>query len=340
VTVTVTSPRALRWAVFGYGDVVTRRVLPALADSGQPVTGIWGRRAEWAELVAQEFGVPCGTDSIDSALDDAEAVYVATPVAAHLRQAVAAARAGKHVLIEKPLRGGLREDDETVAALEELAAFARSGLRIGVAYYRRLAPAVRGLVAEAGARPSRDLSARVGFGSLFDPGPEDPMRWRTESEVSGGGVLADAGCHRLDLLCLMFGRPERVTAEFGDRFPGGAERRASLRIAWAHGAEAHGEFAWLRGTETSTAPEDFFALGWPGGGVRLDPLDRGALEFEDGEVLALPPEPNQHRALVSDFARAVALGRAPVCPLADASLVDEVLRAAAAAAARGEPVML
>jgi predicted dehydrogenase len=320
--------------------VVTRRVLPALADAGQPVTGIWGRRAERAEAVARKFGVPCGTDSVDAAMDGAEAVYVATPVAAHLSQALAAARAGRHVLIEKPLRGGLREDDETVAALEELAAFARSGLQVGVAYYRRLAPAVRGLVAQAGARPSRELSARVGFGSPFDPGPADPMRWRTESAVSGGGVLADAGCHRLDLLCLMFGRPERVTAEFGDRFPGGAERRVSLRIAWAHGAEARGEFVWLRGTETSTATEDVFALGWPAGGVRLDPLDRGTLVFEDGQVLASPPEPNQHRPLVRDFARAVALGRAPACPLADASLVDEVIRAAAAAAARGEPVTL
>ncbi|MEV4922298.1 Gfo/Idh/MocA family protein [Streptomyces roseoverticillatus] len=295
----------MRWAVAGYGDVVRRRVLPALRALGEEPVYVWGRDAGRAARTAAEFGVPAGGDD-PGRLTAADAVYVATPVAAHVPVALHAVRAGCHVLAEKPLAGALGGG----GALAEAAAAA--GLCAGVAYYRRLGPAARqlreALIAGAPAR------VQLTFCAPFDPAPDDPKYWRTDPAVAGGGVLADAGSHRLDLLLSVLGPPVRVGARFGRRFPAGAERRAHVTLGWASGTSAECRFAWAGGPE-----RDRIEVAAGGRFLTLDPLDAG-----------LTPEP--HVPLIADFRAAVREGRAPVCPVADAVLVDDVMTTACWAA--------
>src|SRR4051794_23381252 len=91
----------LHWLVVGVGDISTKRVLPGiLAEPRSLLAGIVTRDAAKAE----PYGVPAWT-TLDAALaaSDANAVYIATPVFLHASQSIAALRAGRHVLCEKPM---------------------------------------------------------------------------------------------------------------------------------------------------------------------------------------------------------------------------------------------
>lgn len=311
----------LRWGIAGYGDIVRRRALPALLARAETVSCVWGRNPDRARALCAEFGVGRGTGDYAELLDSADVVYVATPVASHLPLAARALRAGLPVLVEKPL-GLLTGTDDREAVL-------RAGATVGVAYYRRLAPAlarVRELIEGRAVH-----SAEVAFRCAFDPAPEDPRHWRTDPAVSGGGVLADAGSHRLDLLVWLLGAPERVTALLGGRFPRGAERVARVRLAWPSGPHAELDLEWAGGR-----PYDRLALAFDGGRLVLDPLDSGDIRgIVDGIAIEerLPPHPNPHAPLLADFAASVLHGSPPVCPVAEAAVVDDLIARAYAAAA-------
>ncbi|MFH8791475.1 Gfo/Idh/MocA family oxidoreductase [Streptomyces sp. NPDC017941] len=342
----------MRWAVAGYGDVVERRVLPALWALGQEPVRVWGRDGRRAAHVAARHRVPCGTDDEDSLTRGVDAVYVATPVVRHVPLVRRVLAAGLPVLVEKPLAGGLG-----TGAVRE----ADGGPCAGVAYYRRLAPAVRRLREEL--RGSTPEHVEVRFRCAFDPGPGHPMRWRTDPALSGGGVLADAASHRIDLLHLLFGRAQEVRARLDRRFPEGAEQSADVELRWASGLRARVLAEWSDGP-----PVDRFEVSGDGWIHTLDPLDSGRLlrraVTEGGPETAegrpgsagggpraadggpgaaewlLPPAPNPHQPLVADFLEAVADGRPPVCPLSQGHLVDEVIVAAERSAADGAPVRL
>ncbi|HEU5474334.1 MAG TPA: Gfo/Idh/MocA family oxidoreductase [Actinophytocola sp.] len=290
----------MRWAVAGYGDVVVRRVLPALREAGEELAGIWGRTRARAADVAARFGIPVATTDLAELLHGVDAVYVATPVVAHVPVALAAVGAGRHTLVEKPLAGALGSESGRLAALA-----AERGVTVGVAYYRRLNPTLIELRKTLAVQPVRQVE--VDFRHPFDPARDHPMHWRTERSVAGGGVLADAGSHRLDLLCWLFGPPDTVAGGIADPFPGGAERTAQVRLGWSSGPVANCRFSWCAGPAA-----DRMTITGPGGEIVLDPLDAGLAA-------------NPHTPLVIDFARAVRESTAPVCPLADASLVDTLI---------------
>lgn len=290
----------MRWAVAGYGDVVVRRVLPALRAAGEEVAGIWGRDQGRADVLAARFGIPVATTDLPALVHQVDAVYVATPVVAHVPVARVAVAAGRHALVEKPLAGALPTD-----AASLVASAAERGVTTGVAYYRRLGPALAALRETLAAQHVRHVE--IDFRCLFDPVPDHPMHWRTERSVAGGGVLADAGSHRLDLLCWLLGRPDAVEGEVADPFRGGAERTARVRLRWPAGTTANCYFSWGAGP-----PTDRMAITTDCGTTVLDPLDADLA-------------PNPHTPLVTDFARAARESTAPVCPLADARLVDSLI---------------
>ncbi|GGR99653.1 NADH-dependent dehydrogenase [Streptomyces aureoverticillatus] len=325
----------MRWAIAGYGDVVERRVLPALRALGEEPVRVWGRDARRAADVAARHGVPFAGSDEETLVRDVDAVYVATPVVRHVPLAERALAAGLPVLVEKPLAGGLYSGAQPGRSGAGLGA--SGGPCAGVAYYRRLAPAVRRLRDDLlSGQPER---VDVRFRCAFDPAPGHPMRWRTDPALSGGGVLADAGSHRLDLLHLLFGRADEVRASLGRRFPEGAERLAEVELRWASGPRARVRAEW-----SGAAAEDRFEVSGGGRSLTLDPLDSGLLRrhgFPGAGEVSLPPAANPHQPLIADFVAAVATGRPPVCPVAEAHLVDEVLAAAErSAASGGAPVRL
>src|ERR1035441_306633 len=141
-------PMALTWLVVGIGDISTKRILPAiLAEPHSRLAGIVTRdRAK-----AAPYGVP-GWESLEAALAacPAEAVYIATPVFVHASLSIAALRAGRHVLCEKPMAMDYHQALTMQQAAEE------TGRTLGIAYYRRMYPKVER------ARELRSEERRVG----------------------------------------------------------------------------------------------------------------------------------------------------------------------------------
>src|SRR5919197_2060291 len=129
-----------KWGLIGAGDIVRRRVAPALRESSRcELVAISRARADLAAEFASTFSARRWYRRWrDLVVDpDVEGVYVATPVHVHAEQTIAAAEAGKHVLCEKPMAMDAAECDRMIAACRA------NGVRLGIAYYRRFYPTVR-----------------------------------------------------------------------------------------------------------------------------------------------------------------------------------------------------
>jgi len=158
-------------------------------------------RADLASAVAARYACPWSSDSFERLLEQpsVEAVLICTPNALHVPQAQAALRAGKHVLVQKPLALRLAE----AAATVELAQ--QTGRLLFVDYTYRFLETVQRLT------DARDVRAvRATFHNIYGPGPE--KRWFFEPRLSGGGALLDLGVHLLDL-ALWLRQPQSASLE-------------------------------------------------------------------------------------------------------------------------------
>ena len=318
----------LRWLLVGAGDIVRKRVAAALAGAeGSEIVGVCSRRRETAQSLAAEYDVAQVFDNLDEALEksSADAVYIATPVELHVPQAVRALEGGKHVLVEKPL--GVSGSD---AARAVAAAKSSPDKVAGCAYYRRLYPAYRHTqeMVEKGAF-GRIVLVRMVYFAWFDPAPDDPKYWRVVRTRSGGGPVADMGCHMLDLMVGLMGVPVRVYARCENlAHAWDVEDSASMVMALQEGAQATASFGW----NSKTWRHEFEIVGTEAK-VYWHPYDSGEViktVGRDVETLDLKPAENVHQPLVEDFVGAVREGRQPACPLADAArtnmLMDAIYR--------------
>jgi len=108
--------KKIKWAVIGSGGIARRRTIPEgfIPSRNAHLVSVYGTNAKTNKEVAKEFNaIAC--DSLDALLKtDIEAVYIASPVHAHLQQVLACAKAGKHVLCEKPLGLNVAEAEENL----------------------------------------------------------------------------------------------------------------------------------------------------------------------------------------------------------------------------------
>ncbi|HVL68409.1 MAG TPA: bi-domain-containing oxidoreductase [Vicinamibacterales bacterium] len=185
---TAASPEA-RLAFLGAGGFATSTLLPAFKEAGGRMVGIVSRQGVSARASADRYQFEwCGTDE-QRALTDPQvnAVVIATRHDLHARQALAAARAGKHVFVEKPLCLTDAELDELVAE------FSRAGAPLlMVGFNRRFAPLAQKLAEHfTGAAEPLAIHYRVNAG--FVP----PDHWVQDPGVGGGRLIGEV-CHFVD----------------------------------------------------------------------------------------------------------------------------------------------
>ena len=161
------------------------------------ITAIFSRTAEHAERVARHWSIPQWFTDVDEliAKADCEVVDICLPNFLHHRVAVAAARAGKHVIVEKPLCVTLEEADDMIAVCRE------HGRKLMYAEELCFAPKyerVRHLVKE-GAVGDIYMLKQLEKHS----GPHSDWFWNVDQ--SGGGVLMDMGCHAFGWFRWMLG---------------------------------------------------------------------------------------------------------------------------------------
>ncbi|MEU7755581.1 Gfo/Idh/MocA family oxidoreductase [Micromonospora sp. NPDC049171] len=156
---------------------------------GVTLAALSSRTRSRAERRAAEFGVPLVTDDIDELIEAVDVVSVATPPAAHLDAVLAAVRAGRHVLCDKPV--ALTAPD----ARAMLDAAERAGVRHASGFIWRNDPALvelRRLLREGAIGPVLEVHSTGALGV-----PVLPMTWMYEAG-DGGGALAQHGSHVID----------------------------------------------------------------------------------------------------------------------------------------------
>ena len=130
------------------------------------------------------------------ARDDVDLVDICTPGDTHAEIAIAALRAGKHVLCEKPLANTVEQAEAMAAAAQQAAT---AGVRSMVGFSYRRTPAIalaRRLVADGRLGRIRHVRAQYLQDWLADPSV--PMAWRMQREHAGSGALGDIGAHIID----------------------------------------------------------------------------------------------------------------------------------------------
>ncbi|GAB7191006.1 Gfo/Idh/MocA family oxidoreductase [Kineococcus sp. NUM-3379] len=161
-------------------------------------TVLVGRDATRTAAAAEQFGWEDAATDWREVLgrDDVQIVDICTPGDSHAEIAIAALRAGKHVICEKPLAKTVEEAEEMTAAAEEAA---RRGVRSMVAFNYRRVPAValaRELVAAGRLGDVRHVRAVYLQDWIVDP--EFPLTWRLQKDLAGAGALGDIGSHIVD----------------------------------------------------------------------------------------------------------------------------------------------
>jgi len=196
----------LRWGILSTAHIAREKVIPGIQKADRcDVVAIASRDTDQARRVADQLGIPKAHGSYEALLADPEidAVYIPLPNHLHAEWTIAAARAGKHVLCEKPLAMSAAEAEGMVDVCRA------EGIRLMEAFMYRLHPswiAVRELVASG--RIGRLLAVQSWF-SYFN---DDAANIRN-IRAYGGGALMDIGCYSVNLSRMLFGgEPVRVEA--------------------------------------------------------------------------------------------------------------------------------
>jgi predicted dehydrogenase len=300
---------AIRWGIIGCGDVARKRVAGAIQnDPNSELVAVCRRDEAKLRAFADEFQVSVATTSADDVIASAavDAVYIATPVNLHGPQTIAAAAAGKHVLVEKPMAMS------TVDCEAMIAACAKADVRLGVAYYRPFYPIVhrmQELIQSGEIGKVLSVSATTCTPFAIDSG--DDGYWRVIPEAGGGGALMDIGSHRLDLFLRLFGPVSDVKAQCGTVAASyQADDVATLALRFESGV--HGVLHCCFGS--STDPDEFAVLGTEGRLVSR-PLNGGELIIEHGRddtIEQHPPASNFNAPLIADFSAAILESRPPL----------------------------
>ena len=183
------------WGIIGASTIAREWMVPAInAQPGSRVAAVASADSTRAAAFAQANGIPCSQDSVAALLDDPsiDAVYISTTNELHHPQAIAAARAGKHVLCEKPLALTL---DDARAMVEACRA---AGVTMGTNHHLRNAAshrAIRRLVMDGAI--GQLLAASVFHAVSLPPHLQG---WRIDRPDAGGGVILDITVHDADTL--------------------------------------------------------------------------------------------------------------------------------------------
>ncbi len=195
-------------AIVGLGRLSLEQILPAFGQSlrARPVALVSGDPA----IVAKQYGI--GADHLynyatfDRLKDDelVDAVYVVLPNSMHAEYTVRAAQAGKHVLCEKPMATSVADAQRMIDACR------KANKKLMIAYRLQYEPHHRGLIALA---RNAELGTLRAFSGDNAQAQGDPLQWRLNRALAGGGPVPDVGIYCLNAARYLTGEePNEVSA--------------------------------------------------------------------------------------------------------------------------------
>lgn len=235
--------KTIRWGMIGCGSVTEVKSGPGLYKSRHStLLAVTSADIALSRSYADRHGVPRVYGSSEELVQDPEidAVYIATPPVAHKPLSLLAARAGKHVYVEKPMA---MRFDECREIIEECR---RHDVRLYVAFYRRAMERflqVKKWLDEKAIGEVRCVKAV----QHQPPAPEDLSRdtlpWRLLPKIAGAGKFLDMGVHALDMFDFWFG-PIVEAHGIASNQGGLYDVEDTVTAAWRHADGVHGFGSW------------------------------------------------------------------------------------------------
>ena len=327
------------WGLIGTGRIAEERILPAInAHAGNRLVGVVSRDQKRADAFAKRFKAARAYTSYEELLRNPEVTVVAihTPNSQHAAQAIAAARAGKHVFCDKPLATSVADAERMVRECEN------AGVKLGVNFHNRCMPSfveTRRLIAGGVIGEVRMVQIETSPGARAE---ERAGTWRLDAAQAGLGTTYSIGVHIFDILRYLLASEVMMVSAFFDTAPGVMEgvNLSTLRFA-------NGVFAQVSVHETAPLPRNDFVIYGSKGRIVGRNLTRsrapGKLEVTaaDGRTTVTDyPVTDAHAAAVAAFSDALIESREPVPSGVDGLRSAQLTEAMARSAADGVHVRM
>lgn len=252
----MTNATPLGFGLIGTGMIADFHARAIAETTGAKLVGVAGRTEAKVRALAEKHGAPFATTDVAAlvARPDIQVICITTPSGAHLEPALAAIRAGKHVVVEKPL-------EITIARVDQLlAAAAAAGVKVAPIFQSRFGAGAQRVKAALDA----GRLGRLVLASAYVKWHRTAayyQGWKGTLALDGGGAVMNQAIHGLDLLQWFAGLPAEVfgwttrrvhtgieaedTACATLRFPDGAlgtiEASTALYPGWSRRLELCGE---------------------------------------------------------------------------------------------------
>ncbi len=200
---------SLGWAIIGIGNIAPIHATAIQSIPGARLVAICTRDETRGRAFAEKFGGVYHSDyRAVLARADVDAVAICTPHDLHAPMTLDAARAGKHILIEKPMARNTAECDAMIAAAE------RAGVALGVIFQMRFDPLTHKLktLLDQGTLGRLIWTTTNALWYRSDEYYRSGT-WRGTREHEGGGVLINQAIHMIDLMLYLTGMPTHVIAQ-------------------------------------------------------------------------------------------------------------------------------
>jgi predicted dehydrogenase len=320
----LSTQESIGFAILGTGMVADyhRQAIAANAHLGARLVAVGHHAPARFAAISHRFGVPCRTYQELLADTAVHVICLCTPSGQHAAQAIAAAQAGKHVLVEKPMALTLADAQAMITHCEQ------AGVKLGIVLQRRAESLFQQI---SQAIQAGDLG-ELNLGALTIPyhRPQayyEQAAWRGTWTLDGGGVLMNQGIHLVDLLVWFMGDPLQVQAEAATlQRDIEVEDTLAALLHFANGAKA-------TITATTTAAPGFphrLEIYGTKGGIQIEGETVMRWSLADPAQAAVPPQESSktadpgaggdprgiaasgHIALVRDFIAALRDNRPPL----------------------------
>lgn len=303
----------VRWGLVGASTIAREWVIDAIRAAGGEIVTVMSTSAERGRAYAAEHGIPASTTDLSQLLSACDAVYISTTNELHRDQAIAAVRAGRHVLCEKPLATSLADAHAMADAAREAGiVFATNHHLRGAGTHAAMREAI------AAGRIGKPLAARVFHAGLL---PAHLQGWRLDKPEAGAGAVLDLTVHDTDALRFVLGdNPAEVTAfaQHAGMGKAGIEDGVMGVIRFESGliAQFHDGFTTkyaetgleVHGTEGSLVGRNV---------MTQRPVGTVTLRNGEGERVLPVSDRNLYTTTIEAFHRAMAGGGRPLCTLED-----------------------
>lgn len=291
----------LTWGIIGTGDISEKVVADLTALPDATVGAVWGRSTDRANHFARGHGIPFATAALDQLLAhaDVDVVYIATPAHTHADIAVGAIRAGKHVLIEKPIATSAVDAERVYTEAATAGRFAMEAMwmRFNPLYVEMIDRICDGLLGSV-------HSVRGSFGTPFQ------ARGRVLTPAQGGSILRDRGIYPVTLAHWFLGEPTALAASgvFEDGID--VDGHATLEYETGFAQLAWSGIRFLDLTATITGERGWLTIDpmfWAGSRARVH---AGSVEriFGAPEVVEHPRQANGYGPMLAAVTDAIGRG--------------------------------